>query len=153
MIGARKCQNCDHVALLGTPGEADALDPRNCAVCDHDECGIHSGITVAFRGPRPALYVAPAPTAPEMGADELAELRDWAASRSAAAFEALDHEATPEQFRDDGTLYHDRLPSEDVDAFSPWVVARAPALRPEILPAPVASIYPGMLLRVRSEVL
>lgn len=56
----RKCQNCNHVALLGTPGEADALDPRNCAVCDHDECGIHSGFTFPFRGPAPALYVAPA---------------------------------------------------------------------------------------------
>mgnify|MGYP006921357960 CR=1 FL=1 len=90
------------------------------------------------------------PPAPEaLDADEL---RDWAASRTAEAMEALDHEASPEQFRDDGELYHGRLPSEDVDAFSPWVVARAPVLRPEILPAPV-SIYPGMLLRVRSEVL
>ena len=61
---------------------------------------------------------------------------------------ALDAEATPDAFRDDGTLYHGRLPSEDVDAFSPWIVARA-----EITPAPITSIYPGMLLRVRSEVL
>ena len=65
---------------------------------------------------------------------------------------ALDAEATPDAFRDDGTLYHGRLPSEDVDAFNPWIVARAERLRPQILPAPV-SIYPGMLLRVRSEVL
>ena len=66
---------------------------------------------------------------------------------------ALDAEATPDAFRDDGTLYHGRLPSEDVDAFSPWIVARAPVERPQILPAPITSICPGMLLRVRSEVL
>ena len=48
-------------------------------------------------------------------------------------------------------LYHGRLPSEDVDGFSPWIVA--PVERPQILPAPITSIYPGMLLRVRSEVL
>lgn len=45
---------------------------------------------------------------------------------------ALDAEATP-------------------DAFNPWIVA--PVERPQILPAPITSIYPGMLLRVRSEVL
>lgn len=59
----RKCQNCNHVALWGTPEAADALDPRNCALCDHDECGIHSGIVTSFRGPRPAVFVE-APDAP-----------------------------------------------------------------------------------------
>ena len=77
----------------------------------------------------------------------------WCDELFDAAREAIDAEATPEQFRDDGTLYHGRLPSEDVDAFSPWIVARAERLRPQVLPAPVTSIYPGMLLRVRSEVL
>lgn len=92
---------------------------------------------------RPCTPLLPAaPTA-----DELAELRDWAASRAAEAFEALDAEATPDAFRDDGELFHGQLPSGDVDAFNPWIVARA-----EIYPAPV-SIHPGMLLRVRSEVL
>jgi hypothetical protein len=78
---------------------------------------------------------------------DAAELDAWADALLDEAREAIDREATPEQFRDDGTLYHGRLPSEDVDAFSPWIVARA-----EVYPAPV-SIYPGMLLRVRSEVL
>lgn len=77
----------------------------------------------------------------------------WCDELLDAAREAFDAEATPDAFRDDGTLYHGRLPSEDVDAFSPWIVARAPVLRPQIIPAPATSIYPGMLLRVRSEVL
>lgn len=53
---------------------------------------------------------------------ELADLREWAARRAA---EALDAEATDEQFDDDGRLFHGRLPSEDRDAFNPCVVALA----------------------------
>ncbi len=56
----RKCQNCNNTALAGTPEAADALDPRNCGRCDHDECGIHSGFTFEYRGPAMVLYVAPA---------------------------------------------------------------------------------------------
>lgn len=90
---------------------------------------------------------------PDLDAADRA-LRDaWADALNDAHREALDLEASPEQFRDDGTLFHGRLPSEDVDAFNPWIVARAPVLRPQIIPAPATSIYPGMLLRVRSEVL
>ena len=77
----------------------------------------------------------------------------WCDELFDAARAALDAEATPDAFRDDGTLYHECLPSEDVDGFNPWIVARAPVERPQILPAPITSIYPGMLLRVRSEVL
>ena len=150
---ARRCQCCDRTAMHGTPDAARAVDPDNCPRCDHFYAVSLAGGPLDFRGVDSPVYVAPAPTAPKMGADELAELRDWAASRAAAAFEALDAEATPDAFRDDGTLYHGRLPSEDVDGFSPWIVARAEYLRPQILPAPITSIYPGMLLRVRSEVL
>ena len=71
----------------------------------------------------------------------------WCDELFDAAREAVDAEATPDAFRDDGTLYHGRLPSEDVDAFSPWIVARA-----EITPAPITSICPGALVRVRSWV-
>lgn len=55
---------------------------------------------------------------------ELADLREWAETRAAEAFAALDAEATPEQFDDAGRLWHGRLPSEDVDALNPWCVAR-----------------------------
>lgn len=94
-----------------------------------------------------------APSLGELSAEDRAAYDAWADGLIDAAREAVDAEATPEQFRDDGTLFHGRLPSEDVDAFSPWIVARAEYLRPQILPAPITSIYPGMLLRVRSEVL
>jgi hypothetical protein len=79
------------------------------------------------------------PPAPE--AIDAAELRAWAESRTAAAMEAFDAEATPEQFRDDGSLFHDRLPSEDVDGFNPGIVARAECLRPAVIP----SSAPGVL--------
>ena len=91
------------------------------------------------------------PPAPEALDQDV--LDAWSDALLDEAREAVDREATPDAFRDDGTLFHDRLPSEDVDAFNPWIVARAPVLRPQILPAPVTSICPGMLLRVRSEVL
>lgn len=65
---ARKCQytGCPHVALLGSPEAADAIDARNCAVCDHGECNALSGITTQYRGPVPALFEpAPADDGPD----------------------------------------------------------------------------------------
>lgn len=65
-----------------------------------------------------------------LAADERAELDAWLSARSLACAEVYDSEATPEQFRDDGSLFHDRLPSEDVDGFNPCVIARAPIVPP-----------------------
>ena len=56
-------------------------------------------------------------------------LCDVFADRSAMCAEVYDAEALPET-RDDGPLYHGRLPSEDVDAFNPSIVARAPVMVP-----------------------
>jgi hypothetical protein len=72
---------------------------------------------------------------PAMDAETAAEYAAWrdalcdAANDCAAdAFEA---EAAAET-RDDGALYHGRLPSEDVEGFNPYIIARA-----EVWPGPV----------------
>lgn len=56
-------------------------------------------------------------------------LADAFADRSAMCAEVYDAEALPET-RGDGALYHGRVPSEDVDAFNPSIVARAPVMVP-----------------------
>ncbi len=63
-----------------------------------------------------------------LAAVEAAELAAWAAARRDAAVEEIDEEAR-ESTRDDGNLYHGRLPSDDVDEFNPCIVARAPLAR------------------------
>lgn len=60
-----------------------------------------------------------APTAADL--DELAALF---ADDQPEIVDAIDREAT-ESTRDDGELYHGRLPSDDVDPFNPWIVAVA----------------------------
>jgi len=67
-----------------------------------------------------ALY---APTAAD-----LAELTAWLTERQPEVIDAIDREAA-ESTRDDGRLYYDRLPSDDVDPFNPWITARAPVAR------------------------
>jgi len=59
-----------------------------------------------------------------LAAVEAAELAAWAAAVRDAAVEEIDREAA-ESTRDDGELYHGRLPSDDCDEFNPWIVARA----------------------------
>ncbi len=90
---------------------------------------------------------------PELTPADRAELDAWVDGLLDDAREAIDAEATPEQFRDDGALYHGRLPSEDVDPFNPWIIARSAVAPVQVLPAPVTSVYPGALVRVRSEAL
>lgn len=63
-----------------------------------------------------------------LAAVEAAEFAAWAAAVRDAAVEEIDREAA-ESTRDDGELYHGRLPSDDVDPFNPWIVARAPVAR------------------------
>ena len=63
-----------------------------------------------------------------MAAVEAAELAAWAAARRDDANDAIDDEAR-ESTRDDGDLFYGRLPSDDVDEFNPWVIARAPVAR------------------------
>jgi len=67
-----------------------------------------------------ALY---APTAADL--DELAAIF---AEHQPETIDAIDREAS-ESTRDDGRLYYDRLPSDDVDPFNPWITARAPVAR------------------------
>ena len=67
-----------------------------------------------------ALY---APTAADL--DELAAIF---AEHQPEVIDAIDREAA-ESTRDDGRLYYDRLPSDDVDPFNPWITARAPVAR------------------------
>ena len=52
----------------------------------------------------------------------------WCAERQPEIIDEIDREAT-ESTRDDGQLYHGRLPSDDVDPFNPWITARAPLAR------------------------
>lgn len=60
-------------------------------------------------------------------ADEAdADLAAYLGDRAVAARDALADEADAST-RDDGALYHGRLPSEDVDAFNPHIVWLAPA--------------------------
>ena len=63
-----------------------------------------------------------------LAAVEAAEFAAWAAARRSDANDAIDDEAA-ESTRDDGDLYHGRLPSDDVDPFNPWIVARATGAR------------------------
>lgn len=56
-------------------------------------------------------------------------LADAFADRSAMCAEVFDAEAIGET-RDDGALYHGRVPSEDCDAFNPCVVARSGVMVP-----------------------
>ena len=60
-----------------------------------------------------------------MAAVEAAELAAWAAARRDDETAAIDDEAR-ESTRDDGELFYGRLPSDDIDPFNPWIVARAP---------------------------
>lgn len=58
-----------------------------------------------------------------------------AADHSAAARDALDADAA-QSTRDDGALYHGRLPCEDADAFNPHVTWMAPARpMPSLVPS------------------
>lgn len=65
---------------------------------------------------------------PAFDAETAAEYSAWrdalcdAANDSAA--DAYELEAAPET-RDDGALYHGRVPSADADAFNPYIIARA----------------------------
>jgi hypothetical protein len=111
---------------MSKPSREPAYDPAEDTPSLHGDTAVHAPIL---------------PPAPE--AIDADELRAWAESRTAEAMEALDAEAGPEQFRDDGELFHGRLP----DPLNPWVTARAPV---QVLPAPVTSVYPGALVRVRS---
>ena len=63
-----------------------------------------------------------------LAAVETAELAAWAAARRDDETAAIDDEAR-ESTRDDGNLYHGRLPSDDVDELNPWITARAPVAR------------------------
>jgi hypothetical protein len=56
-----------------------------------------------------------------------------AAEHSAAARDALDADAA-QSTRDDGALYHGRLPCDDTDAFNPHITWMAPA-RPALVPS------------------
>lgn len=60
-----------------------------------------------------------------LAAVEAAELAAWAAARRDDETAAIDDEAR-ESTRDDGELFYGRLPSDDIDPFNPWIVARAP---------------------------
>ena len=62
-----------------------------------------------------------------LAAVEAADFAAWAAARRDDETAAIDDEAR-ESTRDDGLLYHGRLPSDAVDPFNPWVVARAPVV-------------------------
>jgi hypothetical protein len=90
---------------------------------------------------------------PEPTLADRALLDAWCDELLDEAREAVDREATPDAFRDDGSLHYGRLPSEDIDALNPWIIARAPVLPVQVLPAPVTSVYPGPIVRVRSEAL
>ena len=63
-----------------------------------------------------------------LAALDLADFAQWCAERQPEIIDAIDREAT-ESTRDDGQLYHGRLPSDDVDPFNPWITARAPLAR------------------------
>jgi hypothetical protein len=89
---------------------------------------------------------------PEPTLADRALLDAWCDDLLDEAREAVDREATPDAFADDGTLHYGRLPGDDVDAFNPWIIARAPVAPVQVLPAPVTSVYPGALVRVRSWV-
>lgn len=69
-------------------------------------------------------------------------LADAFADRSAMCAEVYDAEALPET-RDDGSLYHGRVPSEDCDAFNPCVIARAGVGQIVPPPADGQSIVPA----------
>lgn len=60
-----------------------------------------------------------------LAALDLADFGAWCAERRDEAVDEIDREVT-ESTRDDGDMYHGRLPSDDVDPFNPWIVARAP---------------------------
>jgi hypothetical protein len=62
------------------------------------------------------------------GAADLADFAAWLTERQPEIIDAIDREAS-ESTRDDGRLYYDRLPSDDVDPFNPWITARAPVAR------------------------
>ena len=59
---------------------------------------------------------------------DLAELCAWLTEHQPEVIDAIDREAA-ESTRDDGELYHGRLPSDDADELNPWVIARAPLPR------------------------
>ena len=63
-----------------------------------------------------------------LAALDLADFAAWCAERQPEIIDAIDREAT-ESTRDDGQLFYDRLPSDDVDEMNPWIVARAAAAR------------------------
>lgn len=63
-----------------------------------------------------------------LAALDLADFAAWCAERRDEAVDEINDEAT-ESTRDDGELYHGRLPSDDVDPFNPCIVARAPLAR------------------------
>lgn len=58
-------------------------------------------------------------------ADELDELNAWFDARRDEAIEVHAADAA-QSTRDDGHIYHDRLPCDDVDPFNPQFVAFAP---------------------------
>ena len=61
-------------------------------------------------------------------AADLADFAAWLTERQPDAIDEIDRETT-ESTRDDGELFYGRLPSDDVDGFNPWIVARAPIAR------------------------
>lgn len=95
------------------------------------------GETVACEPVESDAIVPPVPSA-----DDRTEFDAWLSDRSAMCAEVYDAEALPET-RDDGALYHGRVPSEDCDAFNPCVIARAGVGQIVPPPADGQSIVPA----------
>ncbi len=65
------------------------------------------------------------PAADVADGEEFARWLDaFCAERSESDTDAFDVEAS-QGTRDDGSLYHDRLPCEDIEPFNPHIIARA----------------------------
>lgn len=119
--------------------DADQSDVTLCPLCDLGRTFALGGVDTdshiarALFAEAEARCVAILP--PAHDADDRAELNAWFDARRDEAIEA--HAADADQStRDDGLLFHDRLPCEDVDSFNPCIIARAPIAAPlEQLPA------------------
>ena len=98
--------------------------------CDCDDCTACRAILEA--------HADDALLADEASADLAAYLDD----RAASARDTLAHEADGST-RDDGTLYHRRLPSDDLDGFNPSITWLAP----------VRSVSPSQTVPPRSTIL
>lgn len=71
--------------------------------------------------PIPSAMLPPQPAADDECAGDEDYLR-WCRARAEASQDAYELAADT---REDGTLYHDRTTDEDIEPFSPYVVARA----------------------------